>query len=123
MQVNDHFLTDVGLDALPEAVKPAYLRRVYEDLTHSIGMRLARDMTEEQLEEFDALRDGPRCVAVAWLHINFPSYPRVVAEEFAAARRRLADQAPQILALELALQADPNSHHAPAPVNADPKES
>ncbi|MCP9491662.1 MAG: DUF5663 domain-containing protein [Solirubrobacteraceae bacterium MAG38_C4-C5] len=123
MQLNDDFLKRVGLGDLPEAVKPAYLRRVREELQFNVGTRIAGDMTEEQLEEFEALRDGPRRIAYAWLHINFPAYHRIVSEELAAACRRLADQAPTILALELAVHSTAGPDGAPKPANADPKEA
>lgn len=105
MTLANDFLSAAGLGALPETVKPQYLRHCHEELQHAVGSRLANDMSEEQLDEFQALADGPPKVALAWLHINFPHYPHVVREEITALRSRLTLQAPELLALELAFHA------------------
>jgi predicted RNA-binding Zn ribbon-like protein len=87
------------LAALPAAEKRELLKHIYETLEMRVGTRLADQMTNAQLDEFERYynaRDNEG--AFHWLETNFPNYKDIVADEFAKLRSEVAQSAPQILA-------------------------
>lgn len=114
-KIDDAFLADLGLGALPQAEKEAMKRHIYETLEMRVGMKLAQQMTNEQLDEFEAfINKGDEAGALKWLETNFPNYKQVVADELEALRQEVKASAPQILqASAQAAQSAPQA--APTP--------
>ena len=100
LKIDRALLERAGLGELPDAEKDAYLKAFYERLEMAVGMRLARRMTDEQLDEFERLVGGSDELALVWLHVNFPDYRKVSHEEFDRLSAELAEHASQILSLE-----------------------
>lgn len=121
-KLDDNFLNELGLGALPPAEKNKMLAHIYETLEMRVGMRLAEKMTNEQLDEFEAfINKNDEAGALQWLETNFPNYKEVVAEELEKLKAEIRQVAPQIVAQaqELA-QANP-PQPAQAPVSAQPQ--
>lgn len=124
-KLDNAFLTDLGLGSLPVAEKNKLLQAIYERLEMNVGMRLAENMTDQQLDEFEGFIDkNDEAGALRWLETNFPNYKQVVAEELDKLKQEVAQSAPQILQ---ASQVDPlaqqaaNQAQAPqAPVQPQP---
>ncbi|MHB1865143.1 MAG: DUF5663 domain-containing protein [Candidatus Saccharimonadales bacterium] len=98
IQINDALLNEIGLGALPQEEKRGLLNHIYETLELRVGMRLADQMTNEQLDEFEKYfeaRDDKG--AFTWLETNFPNYKEIVQEEFNKLKAEVAQSAPQIL--------------------------
>lgn len=76
MQLDDNFLQEMGLQAMPEDQKKAFLDYVQEELEIRIGERIAKGLSEAQLNEFDLITD-PREAAL-WLEKNRPDYREIV---------------------------------------------
>ena len=76
MEFNEKFLQEMGLSAMPEQEKQAFLRYVQEELEVRIGERISRGLSEEQLMEFDAISDPLE--AAKWLDKNRPDYREIV---------------------------------------------
>ena len=76
MEFNEKFLQEMGLSAMPEQEKQAFLRYVQEELEVRIGERISKGLTEEQLMEFDAISDPLE--AARWLDKNRPDYREIV---------------------------------------------
>lgn len=76
MQFDDKFLQEMGLQAMPEDQKQAFLGYVQEELEVRIGERISRGLTEIQLNEFDMINDPTE--AAKWLEINRPDYREIV---------------------------------------------
>jgi len=76
MQFNEDFLQEMGLSAMPESQKQAFLDYVKEELEVRIGERISKGLTEVQLNEFDAITD--QAEATKWLEINRPDYREIV---------------------------------------------
>lgn len=76
MQFDEQFLQDMGLAAMPEEQKQAFLKYIQEELEVRIGERIAKGLTEEQLQEFDQITDP--LVAADWLEKNRPDYRHIV---------------------------------------------
>ena len=76
MQFDEKFLQEVGLSAMPENQKQAFLRYVQEELEVRIGERISKGLTEVQLNEFDMSTDQTE--AAKWLEKNRPDYREIV---------------------------------------------
>jgi hypothetical protein len=118
LKIDNSLLVDVGLGALPDPEKNSFLRHIYETLEMRVGIRLADQMSNEQLDEFEKYFEAKDDAgAFKWLETNFPNYKEIVQEEFDKLKAEVVQQAPQILA---ASQAQPGAAAAaepqPAPV-------
>lgn len=76
MQFDDNFLQEMGLQAMPEDQKKAFLDYVQEELEVRIGERISKGLTEVQLNEFDQITDPLE--AAKWLEKNRPDYREIV---------------------------------------------
>ena len=76
MQFDEKFLQEMGLSAMPEEQKKAFLAYVQEELEVRIGERISRGLTEVQLNEFDMITDPAE--AAKWLEKNRPDYREIV---------------------------------------------
>lgn len=101
-KLDDNFLTEIGLGALPPAEKNKMLGHIYETLEMRVGMKLAEQMSNEQLDEFESFIDkNDEPGALKWLETNFPDYKQVVADELEKLKAEIKTAAPQILAASL----------------------
>jgi len=99
IKIDNDLLQQLGLAGLPDAEKNSLLRHIYETLEMRVGMRLADQMTNEQLDEFEQYFDAKDDAgAFKWLEANFPNYKQIVQEEFDKLKSEIGQSAPQILA-------------------------
>jgi hypothetical protein len=99
LKIDNTLLQDIGLGQLPDAEKNSLLKHVYETLEMRVGMRLADQMTNQQLDEFEQYFEAKDDAgAFQWLEANFPNYKDIVQEEFDKLKGEVAESAPQILA-------------------------
>jgi hypothetical protein len=119
-QLDDNLLQELGLGSLPAAEKNKMLGHIYETLELRVGMRLAEQMSDDQLDEFEGFIDrNDEPGALHWLETNFPDYKKVVAEELEKLKGEIKSQAPAILeatSAELqanAQQGQPNNSQMP----------
>lgn len=97
-QLDDNLLKDLGLGDLPASEKNKMLAHIYETLELRVGMRLAEQMTDQQLDEFEGFIDrNDEAGALKWLETNFPDYKKVVADELEKLKGEIKAQAPQIV--------------------------
>jgi len=99
LKIDNNLLLELGLGELPQAEKTALLKHIYETLEMRVGMRLADQMTNEQLDEFETYfnaRDDAG--AFRWLETNFPNYKDIVADEFDKLKAEVGQNAQHILA-------------------------
>jgi hypothetical protein len=97
-QLDDNLLQELGLGSLPPAEKNKMLGHIYETLELRVGMRLAEQMSDEQLDEFEGFIDrNDEAGALKWLETNFPDYKKVVADELEKLKGEIKAQAPAIL--------------------------
>ncbi len=73
-QLDDQFLTDIGLADLPEEQRKPFLQHVYDQLEYRVGIRLSEGMSDAQLEEFEAIIDKKQEVVDTWIGQNVPEY-------------------------------------------------
>ena len=122
IKLDDDLLKELGLDALPPEEKKKLLAHIYETLEMRVGMKLAEQMSDAQLSEFEQFIDrNDEQGALHWLETNFPNYKDVVASEFELLKKEIMQVAPQILAAaqgSLASGPAPAGPAAPADLNA-----
>ena len=99
IKLNDDLLRELGLDGLPVEEKKRMLAHIYETLEMRVGMKLAQQMTDEQLDEFEQfIKNNDEAGALQWLEAKFPHYKDVVSAEFEGLKLEIRQVAPQILA-------------------------
>ena len=98
IKLDDNLLAELGLAALPAEEKKKMLAHIYETLEMRVGMELAKQMTDAQLNEFEQfISHNDEAGALQWLELNFPNYKDVVANEFEKLKVEIRQIAPQIL--------------------------
>ncbi len=99
LKLDNSLLEELGLGSLPETEKLRLRQHIYETLEMRVGMRLADQMTNEQLDEFEQYVNAQDDAgAFKWLETNFPNYKDVVNDEFEKLKAEVGQVAPQILA-------------------------
>src|ERR1700752_332865 len=108
LKIDNSLLLEVGLAGLPDAEKNSFLKHIYETLEMRVGIRLADQMTNQQLDEFEQYFEAKDDAgAFKWLETNFPNYKEIVQEEFDKLKAEVAQSAAQILAASQAAPAQP----------------
>lgn len=98
-KLDDNLLKELGLGGLSPEDKNRMLGHIYETLEMRVGMKLAEQMTNEQLDEFEGFIDrSDEAGALKWLETNFPDYKKVVADELEKLKAEIKASAPQIMA-------------------------
>ena len=98
-KLDDNLLIELGLGNLPAAEKNKMLAHIYETLEMRVGMKLAEQMSNDQLDEFEGFIDrNDEAGALKWLESNFPDYKKVVAEQLEKLKAEVKQAAPQIIA-------------------------
>lgn len=116
LKLDDNLLVELGLGSLPAEEKKAFLAHIYEKLELNVGVKLAEQMSEQQLSEFEQLINaGDESGAFHWLESTFPGYKEVVAEEFEKLKNEIRPLAPQILAASQQGAVANQATTAPAP--------
>ncbi len=102
-QLDDNLLHELGLGSLPPAEKNKMLAHIYETLELRVGMKLAEQMSDAQLDEFEKFIDSnDEAGALKWLETNFPDYKQVVADELEKLKTEIKAQAPSIVEATMA---------------------
>ena len=126
LKIDNSLLEELGLAGLPDAEKNSLLKHIYETLEMRVGMRLADQMTNEQLDEFEQYFEAKDDAgAFKWLETNFPNYKDIVQEEFDKLKVEVGQSAPQILSASQTAQAQvpPGTPSPAAPQQTAPDPS
>lgn len=118
-RLDDNLLQELGLGSLPAGEKNKMLAHIYETLELRVGMRLAEQMTDAQLDEFEGFIDrNDEAGALKWLETNFPNYKEVVADELEKLKTEIKTQAPSIVEATMAelnqSSSQPNQNDLPS---------
>jgi len=98
-RLDNNLLEELGLGAMPAEEKNRMLQHIYETLEMNVGVKLAEQMSNEQLDEFEGYIDrNDEAGALKWLETNFPNYKQVVADELEKLKAEIKQLAPQIVA-------------------------
>jgi hypothetical protein len=120
-QLDDNLLRELGLGDLPPAEKNKMLAHIYETLELRVGMKLAEQMSDAQLDEFEGFIDrNDEAGALKWLETNFPDYKQVVADELEKLKGEIKQQAPAIMQATMAEQQGQRPSEPPAAPDQPP---
>ncbi len=120
-KLDDNLLKELGLGELPAQEKNTMLRHIYETLEMRVGMKLAEQMTNEQLDEFEGFIDkNDEAGALKWLETNFPNYKDVVAAELENLKSEIKTTSAQIV--EASKQAAAQAQVAPQQPPTEPQQ-
>lgn len=98
-KLDNALLEELGLGALLAEEKNRMLGHIYETLEMRVGMKLAEQMTNDQLDEFESYIDkNDEAGALKWLESNFPNYKQVVADELEKLKTEIKASSEQIVA-------------------------
>jgi len=98
-KLDNALLEELGLAVLPTEEKNKMLAHIYDTLEMRVGMKLAEQMTNDQLDEFEGFIDrNDEGGALKWLETNFPNYKQVVAEELEKLKAEVKASSAQIVA-------------------------
>ena len=85
-------LKELGLGDLDASTMNQILATMYEQLEMRVGMTLAAQMSNQQLDEFEGFIDrSDEKGALSWLESNFPTYKLVVADKFSDLKSEMVD--------------------------------
>lgn len=105
-KLDNALLEELGLGSLAAEDKNNMLKHIYDTLEMRVGMKLAEQMTNEQLDEFEGFIDrNDEAGALKWLESNFPNYKQVVAQELDKLKEEVKQSASQIIAATQQTQA------------------
>ena len=98
IRIDESLLKDLGLESLSSEDKNSLLKHIYETLEMRVGVKLADQMTQEQLDEFEKYFEAKDDAgAFKWLESNFPNYKDIVQSEFEKLRDEIKLSVPGIL--------------------------
>jgi DNA segregation ATPase FtsK/SpoIIIE-like protein len=118
-KLDNNFLIELGLGALPAEEKNKMLSHIYETLEMRVGMKLAEQMTDAQLDEFESyINRNDEAGALGWLEGNFPDYKLVVSAELEKLKNEIKAVAPSIIAESMS---NVNNTIASTPQQAQPQ--
>ncbi|HET6746487.1 MAG TPA: DUF5663 domain-containing protein [Candidatus Saccharimonadales bacterium] len=100
IQIDDNFMSDLGLANASDDQKQALMTQILQTLEMRVGTRLAEELSDEQIDEFERLApaedDAPEVVEqkqtqmTEWLKANHPNHEAVIAEELDTLKGELA---------------------------------
>lgn len=122
IKIDNDLLQQLGLASLPDAEKNALLKHIYETLEMRVGIRLADQMSNEQLDEFEQYFEAKDDAgAFKWLETNFPNYKEIVQQEFEKLKSEIFRDSQQILAASQQAQVAQQQQQAAMPQQPQPQ--
>lgn len=126
IKIDRQLLEEIGLGALSEIDQKSLIGQIIETLELRVGQKLANQMTEGQLEDFERYYNAKdEQGAYKWLETNFPNYKDIVQIEFDYLKNEIIQLAPQILQsindnVSTNTTNDPNNLKPQDPINPSP---
>ena len=114
LKIDNSLLAEIGLESLPSHEKNGILKHMYDTLEIRVGAKLADQMSDAQLTEFEQYFEAKDDQgAFKWLESNFPNYKEIVQAEFTQLKSEVSAAVPQILAEASAASQQPQQNIAP----------
>lgn len=73
-QLDDKFLQDIGLGAMPDDQKQAFLEEIYNELQLRVGTKLSEGLSNDQMTEFESFIDRDETRVNTWFTQHLPNY-------------------------------------------------
>ena len=95
MRIDEQFMAEVGLDAMPPAEKQAFMQHAEEELEVRVGHGVSANLTDAQLMDFDQITDLG--AAEAWLTQNVPNFREIIEDIYRKFKEELIAERSAIL--------------------------
>lgn len=95
MRVDDQFMEDVGLGAMPADEKRAFMQHAEEELEVRVGRGIGTNLSAEQLNQFDQITDLEKITE--WLGQNVPNFREMVSQIYQDFKQEIAAERQNIL--------------------------
>ena len=95
MKLDEEFLREVGLVAMPDAQRKAFLEYAQEELEVRVGEEIAAGMTEDKMKEFEAAETDEE--TEKWLNENKPNYRELVDKTIAELKDEISRNRDKII--------------------------
>lgn len=95
MRVDEQFMEEVGLGAMPPDEKQAFMQHAEEELEVRVGQAVGADLTDEQMNEFDGITDLSQ--AAEWLNVHVPNFRQITEQVFQSFKQELIAERNSIL--------------------------
>lgn len=100
-QLDEDFLVNLGLGAMPDEEKEAFIAYILEQLELRVGTELSKGLSDEQLEQFEKLITAKdQEAATSWLKANCPNYKQTVKNELEMIKQEIIAGRDRLLAPE-----------------------
>lgn len=96
MQIDEQFMTEVGLGQMPAAEKRAFMDHATEELEVRVGQKIGSQLSPSQINDFN--RAAEAGTLGAWLERHIPDYRAQVKAVFQEFKRELHAERQSILA-------------------------
>ena len=98
INIDEGLLKELGLDGFSEEDKDAALQRILQALELRMGLRMAQQVGEDQLSEFQELsKKGDKDAVAAWLNKHMPNYQDIAKEELDKIKEDIKNTSRKIL--------------------------
>ncbi len=97
MRIDEEFMEEVGLGAMPPDEKQAFMQHAEEELEVRVGQAVGADLTDAQMDEFDQITDLSR--AAEWLEQNAPNFRETAEHVFKNFKQELISERNSILGI------------------------
>lgn len=95
MRIDEKFMDEVGLGAMSDDEKKAFMEHAEEELEVRVGRAVGMGLTDEQIDAFDAMTDLDE--AAAWLEKNCPNYRKIVEDTYNGLKQEIIAERNAIL--------------------------
>lgn len=97
MRIDEEFMEEVGLGAMPAEEKQAFMQHAEEELEVRVGQEVGATLSDAQLAEFDQITDLTE--ATDWLDQNAPNFREIVTRVYEDFKRELLSERQSILGM------------------------
>lgn len=100
-QIDDNFLISLGLGAMSPEDKESFILYLAEELELRVGTELSKNLSDEQLEQFEKIVEtGDQDATASWLEQRCPDYKDVVKQEFEKLKQEIQASRDRLLGVE-----------------------
>ncbi len=97
IQIDEKLLKELGIDALPVNKREQALSNILEAVQNRVGLRIADQLDNNQLKEFDGMQSGEQ--KTQWLRTQVPNYDVMVREELDKVKTELKTRTDRVMNL------------------------
>jgi hypothetical protein len=102
IRVDSRLLEETGLGALPRMHHALMCSYIYETVEERVGARLAKDLSNSELDTFESLFDsGAKSACTAWIQQRCPNYQVIVHAQWSELKTQLRRLAPKLVAVSM----------------------